>query len=244
MRILLSIIGLLWTSVAVGAHLLPVSQTTQSAESHRTNDFQYVDGNSHGEAAGHQVGDSRYSLFMHHASGYALFAVGIVTLYDRLTSRRYATLRTAAGIGWIAIGIFIFIWADPEGWPLAGSLTESWHMPTSGEWLQHKILSLIPMGLGLSAIATAFRARLDSAWNYALAVLAVIGAVGLLAHQHRNHPGMDIVNLQHTLFAFTALLTAVSLIQEVWKGWNWTRKELLYPACLLLLGLQLTLYVE
>jgi len=178
----------------------------------------------------HDDKDPSYSLLMHHTSGYVVLLIGILTLLDRLTVRRYPALRIAAGIGWVGVGIFI-IRADPEGWPLSGSFTASWRMPTSGEWLQHKVLSLIPMGLGLSAIWTAHRADSNPVWNYALAFLAILGAIGLLAHQHRKHPGMDVVNFQHRLFAITALFTAGSLTQEAWKGWNWRGKGYWQSQC-------------
>jgi len=73
---------------------------------------------------------------------------------------------------------------------------------------------------------------------------AALGAIGLLSHQHWNHPGMDIVNVQHRLFALTAFMVASSLVQETWKGWGWKGKHLLFPVCVLLLGLRLAVYTE
>lgn len=193
-----------------------------------------------------QPGGRPYSLFMHHAAGYGLLLVGTLTLLDRATSRRYPALRYGVGLTWILIGLFIFIRADPEGWPMGRvGFMESWTMPTAFEWLQHKVLALVPICLGIYALFV-IKASGESnrTANYALAVMAVVGAIGLMSHQHQDHPGMDLVNVQHRMFALTALLTALSLVQEMWRGWRWVWKELFYPSCLIVLGLQLVIYTE
>lgn len=190
-------------------------------------------------------GGRQYSLFMHHTSGWAVLALSALLLADRLTYQRHRLIGISIGCVWLLFGVFLFIRADPEGWPIgpAGFL-ESFTMPTSGEWLQHKVLSLIPMFLGLYSLGVRRIMPNARKWNYVLAFLAVLGAIGVLSHQHLDHPGMDIVNVQHRLLALTALLTAVSLVQEVWKGWDWKGKNLIFPLCLMILGLQLVFYVE
>jgi len=190
-------------------------------------------------------GGRQYSLFMHHSSGWALVALSALVLADRLTKRRHRVIAASIGSVWILFGLFIFIWADPEGWPIGpAGLLESFSMATSGEWLQHKTLSFIPMLTGLAALYHRRGERIADKWNYALAFGAVVGVIGLLIHQHQDHPGMDVVNMQHRLFALIAVLVAVSFIQEGWKGWDWKGKDVILPACLLLLGLQLACYVE
>ncbi len=190
-------------------------------------------------------GDSAYSLLMHHAAGGATLAIGALMLLDRVTSRRYPALRIGAGWTWILLGVFLFVRADPEGWPMEGhGFMASWTMPTSGEWLQHKLLSLIPMMLGVVALAHRGLPDQSNLWNYVLAVLAVAGAVGLMNHQHLDHPGADIVNWQHRGFAATAVLAALCLVLEVKGGLRWNRVHLFFPICLVILGLQLVLYVE
>jgi len=153
-------------------------------------------------------------------------------------------VRIGIGSVWLLLGVFLFIRADPEGWPIGlFGFVESFTMPTSGEWLQHKVLSFIPAFFGLYVILGRGPSTIPDKSNYGLALAGVLGAIGLLSHQHINHPGMDVVNLQHRLFALTALLIAVSLVQEIRSG-KWKGKTVCYPFALLLLGLQLTFYTE
>lgn len=192
----------------------------------------------------HHQPSSSYSLFMHHAAGAGVLAIALLILADRVTAYRYRWIRLAQASAWIAVGIFLFIWADPEGWPMGTiTLMDSFRMPTAAEWAQHKFLSLIPMVLGLQA---AFRpsAQPRPRRNLGLAALAIIGVVGLLSHQHQNHPGADIVNLQHAGFAFTAMVIALSLLMEVVPSGPTIFKRFLFPSALAVLGLQLVLYIE
>jgi hypothetical protein len=177
------------------------------------------DGASHGHAEAIR-GDRSYSLMMHHTIGYAVLTIGFLTLMDRITSYRYALLRIGIGALWTVMGLFIFVRADPEGWPMgAAGLMESWTMPTAGEWLQHKILSFIPVFIGSYTILSRGPA-ITPTRSLILGCVAILGVIGLLSHQHHDHPGMDIVNLQHRWFALTALLTAVSFVLEARKGWT------------------------
>lgn len=187
-------------------------------------------------------GNHAYSLLMHHVSGWVVVALSALLFADRLTSKRHRLIAIGTSSLWMSLGIFLFIQADPEGWPIGPTgFVESFTMPTAGEWLQHKLLSLIPILLGFCALKVQ---RVPDKLNYALAFAAVLGTAGLLSHQHVSHPGMDIVNLQHRLFALSGLLIAFSLVQEVWAGWRWKGKAVCYPIALLILGLQLVFYTE
>jgi hypothetical protein len=185
-----------------------------------------------------------YSLFMHHAAGVGLVLVSLFLLAYRLTEQRFAILRISIGATWFLLGVFLFIRSDPEGWPigLAGFL-ESFTMPTRGEWIQHKVLSMIPMFMGIYT-GRAHTQMPKVYWNYAAAGLALFGALALTTHQHLNHPGMDVVNLQHRLFAITALFIAGSLIIDSKRDLTWKFKPYMLPCGLLILGLQLAFYVE
>ena len=185
---------------------------------------------AHHEHVGHESAaqtPNQYSLFMHHTSGAALLVIGTLPLGDRLTHQRYRMLALGMSFTWLLLGLFLFIKADPEGWPIGpAGLLESFQMPTAGEWLQHKILSLVPVLLGAySLMARGSRKRWRRLWKTVVAVAAAFGAVGLIIHQHADHPGMDIVNLQHRLFALTGLFIAASLVAEDWAGWGWSFKS-------------------
>jgi len=188
--------------------------------------------------------DIAYSLFMHHSSGIAVLALGLLILLDRLSlcPRDFAGI--LIGCTWLLFGVFVFVKSDPEGWPIGtAGFIESFSMPTASEWIQHKLLSLIPMLLGVYSIS-ASRAAPTISRTYGAAGAALLGGIGLIVHQHADHPDFDIVNLQHQIFALTALFIAGGLLVERWGAITWKSKPFFVPLGIMLLGLQLTLYVE
>lgn len=199
---------------------------------------------SHADVTSQDSVSSRaYSLFMHRTTGYLVLIIGILFAVDRSTRFHSDRLRYAIGAMWALFGVFIFVRADPDGWPMGSGFWESWIMPARLEWLQHKVLSLIPLALALYT----FRgpAMKQGRWGSAITVgLAVFGGVGLLSHQHVDHPDQNIVDLQHRFFAGTSLLMAFSLLQEARGRWRGNRKQFIFPALLIVLALQLAWYTE
>ncbi len=188
--------------------------------------------------------DTAYSLFMHRSSSIAIIVLGVLVLIDRLTERRHGAVQIGIGATWLVFGAHLFIKADLEGWPIgpAGFL-ESFSMPTAGEWIQHKLLSLIPLALG---IWTLLRRQVpaNAYWSYALGGVLALGGAGLLVHQHLDHQTMDLVNLQHRFMALTVLLIAAFSVADGLNRLTWTVKPFLLPCGLIVLGLQLAMYVE
>ena len=196
------------------------------------------------EHAGETEEELAYSLFMHRSSGTVLILLGALMLADRLTKRREGRFQIGIGIVWLLFGLHLFIRSDPEGWPIgpAGFL-ESFSMPTASEWIQHKVLSMIPLALGVWTFLSR-RVPMSAPVSYALGGLLALGGAGLLVHQHADHPMMDIVNLQHRLMALSALFIAGSSVADGLSHLTWKRKPFLLPAGLIVLGLQLVAYVE
>jgi len=201
-------------------------------------------GTPHQAAAPSGSEDIAYSLFMHHSSGAALIVLGVLVLTDRLTNRRHGALRMGIGVVWLVFGAHLFIRSDPEGWPIGPAwFMESLSMPTAGEWVQHKLLSLIPLALGLWTLLSR-RAPANAYWSYALGGVLALGGAGLLVHQHLDHQTMDLVNLQHRFMALTALLIAAFLVADGLSRLTWKAKPFLLPCGLIVLGLQLAFYIE
>jgi putative copper resistance protein D len=205
---------------------------------------------NHGEAHTARVrppaSDHSYSLFMHHVSGMGVLVLSILLFADRLSGDKSRLLRGSIGLLWVSLGTFLMVKADPEGWPIGpATFMESLSMPTANEWVQHKLLSLIPVLFGLGVFAVELRrGAWAQVWQYAFVLASVLGAGGLLWHQHAAHPGMDLVNVQHRFFALTAMFIAMALVLERWLAWGWKYKRLLLPAGLSMLGLQLLLFEE
>lgn len=189
-------------------------------------------------------GGQLYSLFMHHTAGYVVLTIGILMLLDRETRSRYRLLTYAIGATWILFSLFLFIRANPDGWPIGSGLWESWIGPTGDEWLQHKLLSVIPLILGLYTLSHRPTSGHDNRLTYLTAGIGILGVAGLLSHQHLDHSGMDIVNIQHQWFAGTAFFITLSLVGEAKGRWLHNRKRLILPGLLILLALQLIWYVE
>ena len=188
--------------------------------------------------------DLEYSRLMHHSSGWVLILIGALLLADRLTGRRHVSLRLGTGAAWFGLGLYQFLFSDVEAWPLGpAGFIESFSLPTAHEWIQHHLLAMIPMALGLFVL-TGGAAKLAPAWNYAAALLAALGGSGLMIHQHLDHPDLDVVNLEHRFFALTSFFIAASLAIETAPTVSWARKVYLLPIGVMLLGLQLAFYVE
>jgi hypothetical protein len=187
-----------------------------------------------------------YSLFMHRSSGWVLVALGLLLLGDRLTARRHSAFRVAMGAIWFLLGVHVMIRADPGGWPLSHlSFTESMTMPGSGEWIQHKLLSLIPMAFGVYTIASR-HARPNPAQSLALAAAMFLGAAGLTIHEHMHEPGLDmgLIDVQHKIMAATSLLIASGSLVDGLDRVTWKPKHVVLPLGLVLLGIELALYIE
>ena len=188
--------------------------------------------------------DLEYSRFMHHSSGMAMLILGALVLADRLTAHRHRLLGFAIGGTWISFGLFLFVFSDLEAWPIGpAGFMESFSLSTAHEWIQHHLLSMIPMVLGIYMMLLG-RKESKPWWKYLAAGVAVLGGAGLLIHQHLDHPGMDIVNLQHRFFALTSFFIGASLVLEEKAWFTWKAKLFLLPGGLLLFGIQLAVYVE
>jgi hypothetical protein len=187
-----------------------------------------------------------YSLFMHRTCGMAVFALGALVLSDRLTRRRYSVLRKGMGFIWLLMGIHIMINADPTDWPVAAGFMESLSRPGSGEWVQHKLLSLVPMAIGLYTMLSAPKFESYPVVSYSVAALLALAGTGLLFHEHEHSPGMDmaLVAKQHTIMALTAFLIAAGWLADALDRLAWKPKLYVVPIGLILLGLELTLYTE
>jgi uncharacterized membrane protein SirB2 len=170
--------------------------------------------------------------------------IALLLIVDRLRLSPHAVTTILIGCTWLLFGAFLFIKSDPDEWPISLSFMESFYKPTTrSEWIQHKLLSLIPVLLGAYTLSTR-RGGQTMTRTYAAAGAALLGGIGLLIHQHFDHPDFDMVNFQHRLFALSAMCVAGGLLVERWGTITWKAKPFIVPLGILLLGLELALYVE
>jgi hypothetical protein len=187
-----------------------------------------------------------YSLFMHRSCGLAVITLGAFVLADRFTRRRYAMLRKGMGAIWLLMGVHILFNADPTDWPLAATIMESYSRPGSGEWLQHKLLSLVPIAIGLYTMAFAPRFKPNPYAAYAMAAVLALAGAALLFHEHEHAPGMDMALIvkQHNIMALTAIIIAAGWVADAMERLAWKPKLYVVPVGLILLGLELAVYTE
>ncbi|TAJ22199.1 MAG: hypothetical protein EPO64_14405 [Nitrospirae bacterium] len=190
--------------------------------------------------------EKAYSLFMHRSCGLALIGLGLLILADRLTQRRHGAIRKGMGIIWLLMGVHILWNADPTDWPVVGTFMESLHRPGSSEWLQHKVLSLIPMAIGLYAVLVPRREKPNPSAGFVMAAILALGGIALLYHEHEHSPGMDMALIvkQHTMMAMTALFIAAGWLADSLERLSWKPKFYLVPIGLILIGLELAIYTE
>ncbi len=187
----------------------------------------------------------QYSLLMHRSSGLVLIGVGLLLFADRLTSRRYRGIRIGIGLLWLVLGLHIMVNSDRPQWPLGAGFVESFSIPGAGEWLQHKILALLPLGLGAYTILSR-PASPTPLRCYGIAALLTLGALGLLFHEHLHEPGMDmeLIDRQHHFMALTSLYIAGAVLVDGLDRIPPRSKLFLLPVGMLVLGLQLAFYAE
>jgi hypothetical protein len=190
--------------------------------------------------------EKAYSLFMHRSCGIALIGLGLLILADRLTRRRYGAIRKGMGVIWLLMGVHIMLNADPTDWPMAASFMESLNRPGSSEFLQHKVLSLIPMAIGLYAMLVARREKPNPSVGFAIAAVLALGGIGLLYHEHEHSPGMDMALIvkQHNIMAMTSIFIAAGWLVDSLERLSWKPKLYLVPVGLILIGLELAAYTE
>jgi hypothetical protein len=187
----------------------------------------------------------RYSLLMHRSSGLVVVAVGILLLVDRLTGRRYRGVRIGIGLLWLLLGLHIMVNSDLPQWPLGAGFVESFSIPGANEWLQHKTLALLPLGLGSYVIVSRPGHPTLLQCSSAAGLLA-LGAIGLFFHEHLHEPGMnmELIDRQHHFMALTSLYIAGATLADGLDRFPARAKLFLLPVGLIVLGLQLAFYSE
>jgi hypothetical protein len=194
--------------------------------------------------------DKKESEFNHHLAGFFVLLAGIFILFEEPFMSRWPAVRYALPLCFLLSGIFVFIFSDTELWPFG---PKNWWTGVFGnlEVLQHKTFAVILLTVG---VIEARRARgvLRAAWSaWVFPALAFAGSVLLLFHVHNagmrgaNAMGtMERIQMQHFSYAAAGVGIAVSkaLSDAPLKGRRVFR--VLWPLCMISLGVLLMLYVE
>ena len=202
-------------------------------------------GGVHAEAHAHAQARSgteiAYSEFNHRSSGVFLLVIAAVAFWQALRRPRSLVWPGAAAALWIAFGVYLFIRSDPEAWPwgplgLLESLRDT-------EVLQHKVLTVIPIVIGLAEglYGYGFLTRRPSL--RLLSLLALTGGAGLFLHFHRGTLHLDWIYAQHVMMGLTGLAAGVGLLASR-RAEPGSRLHLLWPTFLVVMALVLLFYSE
>ena len=161
--------------------------------------------------------DKRFSEFNHRFAGIFVLLVGLLAVFEPRAAARYPWVRYLWSVLFFAPGVYLLIWSDPESWP-TGNQTLHYVITQNMQVLQHKIFSLILLGLGVVEFVRV-RRNATSVWlSSVFPVLAGAGALLLLYHSPLSHAGMgpeahqamETVEHQHVGFAVTGFGIALS----------------------------------
>ncbi len=172
-------------------------------------------GGVHAEAHAHAQARSgteiAYSEFNHRSSGVFLLVIAAVAFWQALRRPRSLVWPGVAAALWIAFGVYLFIRSDPEAWPwgplgLIESLRDT-------EVLQHKVLTVIPIVIGLAEGLYGYGLLTRRPSLRLLSLLALAGGVGLFLHFHQGTLHLDWIYAQHVMVGLTGLGAGVGLLR-------------------------------
>jgi len=124
----------------------------------------------------------------HHLAGLALITVGIAMILAQLFTRLRG-LRIVWPLMFIALGLFLAVWSDPEIWP-RGNVSWVWLLRYDAEARMHKIFAVLLLAIGAVEYLR-FSNRLPRFWRtWSFPAIALLGTILLLFHDHGGGAGL------------------------------------------------------
>ena len=204
-------------SLLVFALCVPTRAGAQEMMDHAHMDHGAATAPSHVKSAAELAADKRFSEFNHRFAGAFVLLVGLLAMFEPHVSKRYEWMRYLWSVLFLAPGVYLTLWSDPESWPV-GNQTLTYVITQNMQVLQHKIFSLILLGLGVVEFVRV-RWKPASVWLASIfPVLAGLGALLLLFHPHASdvglgpgeHLAMLKIQRQHVGFATAGFGIALS----------------------------------
>jgi putative copper resistance protein D len=186
-------------------------------------------------------GDIAWSEYNHHWAGIFVLLLGVLAALAQRRNPRSARYWPLLLVG---LAVFIFLRADPEGWPLGPDrFTEAIQ---NGEVVQHKAFALLLLLFGLFELRVQL-GQPRSLAAYAFPVVCALGGALLLTHSH------SLINIKEQLLAeLSHAPIAVAAVLAGWSRWlelrlptgqhRWMTR--LWPACFVAIGAILLNYRE
>jgi len=180
----------------------------------------------------------RYSEMNHRVAGAFLLALTALTL----GAQRWRTRVPGAAVLWIVFGLYLFVSSDPEAWPLGPRrFVEIFE---DALVIQHKLLALIPICLGLADLARRANALSVRTTAGAVALLSALGGTALFYHDHEGGVHLDRVFLQHAAIGLAGIVVAGVLVVVDRRPRAARVARWAWPATLATVGVLLLFYGE
>jgi len=183
-----------------------------------------------------------WSEYNHDISGVFLVIMAIVAMIGHVGHARWTRHWP---LGFIGLGLFLFLRSDPQTWPLGPE--PFWLSFTHAEVLQHRLATALTFVIG----GIEWRARAPRAAGtrlpYIFPFLCLAGGLLLLTHSHTNFivKNLYLIQISHIAMGMFALLMGCA---------RWLEIRLAPPAsrmaglgavvAMLMIGLMLTFYKE
>jgi copper resistance protein D len=186
--------------------------------------------------------DMAWSEYNHHWAGLFVLSLGILAALAQTRRARAARYWPMLFAG---LAVFIFLRADPEGWPLGPD--SFWEAIQNGEVLQHKAFALLIVLFAIFELRVQLGKARFPAFAYVFPAVCGLGGALLLTHSHAlgNIKEQVLAELSHAPIAIAA----------VFAGWSrWLQVRLpqgqgglasrIWPACFVAIGAILLNYRE
>jgi len=189
-----------------------------------------------------------YSEFNHHLAGLCVIFIGLSEVRYGLSASLLAWTRFLLPIFMVAVGAFLLIFSDHEGWPFGSTFAQAF---LTGQWetIQHKWFGISALAIGTIEWLRRTGLLTRDWWKLPLPIFAIIGGFSLFLHNHGPHPGAHQIALHHAAMGIMAVSAGSSKFLSDWRNssystGNTSRGELAWAGLILLIGIQLLLYSE
>lgn len=186
--------------------------------------------------------DRIQSNFNHNISGIFVLAAGFLALLQSAAKVRWARFWP---LSFLLLGLFILVLGEPNGWPLGNE--GFWETLVAPGVFQHRLATLLVICLALGEMRVQAGSLAHAAWRFGFPILCFFGGSILLTHAHSVFAGKwaFLIEVSHNAIGFLAVALGVARWLDLRLPIDERRlPSLLWPLCLMLIGLVLLFYRE
>ena len=162
------------------------------------------------------IAATEWSNYNHNISGIFLTSMSFFAMLSYVKQlnalkavNKYLGFTQYWPMGFVLLGIFLFIRSDAETWPL-GPIGFWESTFNNGEVLQHRIATLLVFTLGVMELRARLSKNASQSLAYAFPVLSAFGGLMLLTHSHIGFQPKSafLIQVGHTAMGIFSLILA------------------------------------